>query len=351
MKYGYVEKPKKRKLKSSVKVITVVILMVFLCVGILLIYKGFNPNKTNLKAYSVNESEDISYKVYLKENTFYAEKYLEMDKQYPSNLIDHIDIDFDYLFNGSDLIDLDYSYSIDASIVGEYESSNVSKTEIWHKDYIILDKVNDKINDSNNFNVKKNVIIDYAKYNNIVNQFKTNFKLAIDAYLDVTLKIDYIGVSKKNNIDVKDNKKLELIIPLTSNTFKITHYEDANSRTISNDVPVDIDLKLIVVGLILALFNIIIFIIFYFKFIKKYKSEYYKRVDKLLKDYSEIIIEISTPLEISEDLTILDIANFDDMVDIEEEIKSPIMLYEVEKGKESWFVIAYEDKIYRYILK
>ena len=43
--------------------------------------------------------------------------------------------------------------------------------------------------------------------------------------------------------------------------------------------------------------------------------------------------------------------NFEDMVDIEEEIKSPILFYEIKKGSESIFTIVNGSYIYRYMLK
>ena len=39
------------------------------------------------------------------------------------------------------------------------------------------------------------------------------------------------------------------------------------------------------------------------------------------------------------------------MVDIEEEIKSPILFYEIKKGSESIFTIVNGSYIYRYMLK
>ena len=46
-----------------------------------------------------------------------------------------------------------------------------------------------------------------------------------------------------------------------------------------------------------------------------------------------------------------DVKNFEDMVDIEEEIKSPILYYEVEEGSEALFTIVNDNYMYRYILK
>ena len=84
---------------------------------------------------------------------------------------------------------------------------------------------------------------------------------------------------------------------------------------------------------------------------RKEKTEFTKNLEKILKDYSEIIVEVSTPLEYDKSINVLDIKTFEDMVDIEEEIKSPILLYEIKKNHEAWFIIIKDEYMYRYILK
>ena len=79
------------------------------------------------------------------------------------------------------------------------------------------------------------------------------------------------------------------------------------------------------------------------------KTYYTKNYNKIIKNYSDIIVEVSTQPNL-ENLEILEIKNFDDLVDTEEELKSPILLYEVKKQKESWFVIIHNKYAYRYIL-
>ena len=80
------------------------------------------------------------------------------------------------------------------------------------------------------------------------------------------------------------------------------------------------------------------------------KSEYRKNIDRILKEYSEIIVEVTYSIE-HDDLTIIDIKEFDDMIDLEQEYKSPILHYEKIHGYESWFVIIKDNFMYRYIFK
>ena len=58
------------------------------------------------------EKSNIDYKVYLKENNFYENEYLEKDKVYVASLIDKILIDFKYDFDIEKENDLAFKYDV-----------------------------------------------------------------------------------------------------------------------------------------------------------------------------------------------------------------------------------------------
>ena len=198
------------------------ILAFLLLISFLLIYNGKHPSENSLPDYHYSTNSDIKYKVYLKENDFYEEDYLEENKQYPSELIKYIDVDFSYLFNGSKMTDFNYSYDVIATIIGEYENTSSGKSELWKKKYTLLEPQNKIVSNSTTFDIKQNIKINYDDYNKIVNNFKTKFRLAIDAYLNVKVKINYDGEIKHLNSNVSDIDVLELNIPLTSSTVSLT---------------------------------------------------------------------------------------------------------------------------------
>ena len=51
------------------------------------------------------------------------------------------------------------------------------------------------------------------------------------------------------------------------------------------------------------------------------------------------------------DINVIDVKNFDQMLDVEEELRIPIMFYETKKGTEGELVIVTNEIAYRYILK
>ena len=57
------------------------------------------------------------------------------------------------------------------------------------------------------------------------------------------------------------------------------------------------------------------------------KNEYNKKLQKILKMYDNVIIEITSPINI-DDYEIIEVKGIDEMVDLEEELRIPINFYE-----------------------
>ena len=344
------EKGKRLVLKKWVRVLMLFILLFFACLSAFFILTGLFTEEELKPIYSYNLKRNIDYKVYLHENSFFEEKYLEKGKQYTSQLIDYIDIDFDYIYNGSDLADLNYFYDIKATIIGEYENTSNGKQELWNKKYTLLDNKSKQLLNTTQFNIKENLKINYSDYNKVVNDFKTKFKLSIDAYLNIKLNIKYDGKIKDSDKKISGTDALEINIPLSKSTINIdTKYEENNNKKVMPEIEDLKEMEKVYIGIVILIIDILMFIILFNKIFVHKKSEYIKTLDKIMKDYSEIIIESSTNLNY-DDLEILDIKTFEDMVDVEEELKSPIMMYEYIKNQESWFIVVNDNYAYRYIL-
>lgn len=337
-------------LKKWVRILLIIVLSFFALLSLYKISDGLTTKENKTPYYSYKAYRNIDYKVYLKENDFFEEEYLEKGKQYTTDLIDYIDIDFNYLFSGSKLMDLNYKYNINAQIIGEYESNDDAKSEIWNKKYTLLEPQTINKENTMYFDLKQNLKLDYSKYNDIANNFRNKFKLAIDAKLVIKLNVIYDGVIKNSNQHVKGVDDIEISIPLSRTTMIITtNYKDKEFKNLYSDELKPKNMEQVYIYSILLIITIIVFISNKNKLILNKKSYYLKTYNKILKNYSDIIVEVSSPVNF-ENLEIFKIKNFDDMVDTEEELKSPILLYEKDKDKESWFIIVHDKYAYIYIL-
>ena len=79
------------------------------------------------------------------------------------------------------------------------------------------------------------------------------------------------------------------------------------------------------------------------------RTDYEVALNRILKNYGDIVAEIVTPTETG-NMRVIDVKNFDQLLDIEEEIRMPILFYETVEGEEGEFTIIYDNIVYRYIL-
>ena len=151
---------KKLVLKRWVRIVVVCVLFFLASIFLYNIVEGLCPKQKKNLYYSYKNYGSTDYKVYLKENNFFEEKFLPKGRQYTTELIDYIDINFNYLYSGSKLTDIEYEYNISGEIIGEYESNTDSKSEIWNKKYVILENQKGKKYDSIFFDVNKPLKLD-----------------------------------------------------------------------------------------------------------------------------------------------------------------------------------------------
>ena len=342
-------KKRHRILKTWVRIAIVAILVFAMSFSAYLIYSGKNPSDKNVKKYKYDINENINYKVYLKENEFFEEEYLGEGKQYTTQVIDYIDVNFDYEYVGTNVTNNRYRYEIIATLKGEYENQENGDAELWKKNYTLLSEKSFKVN-SNRYKINENVKIDYSKYSRMVDNFRTKFRIAIDAYLDVKLLVIYDNELEGTSIKVASSNAMNLKIPLSRTTIKIDkQYDEHLSNTVVENSVLNLDSNKVKIGMVIFAVSFIIFILLSPKVFASKKTLYTRSKEKILRNYSEIIVTTDNIPNMN-DAEILEINSFDDMVDIEEETKSPILLFEVEEAKECWFIIIKDKYVYRYIL-
>ena len=89
-----------------------------------------------------NQKSNLDYKVYLKENDFYEQEYLEKDMLYVASLIDKIKMKFNYIFTIESDVDMDFTYSIKGRLVITDKTHNKN---YYKNDYILLNPETMKI--------------------------------------------------------------------------------------------------------------------------------------------------------------------------------------------------------------
>lgn len=295
-----------------------------------------------------NISNDLDYKVYIYDNSFFENEYLNSGKQYTADLIKNIAIDYKGVFINSKISDLTYNYEVIAEIKG-YNKNNNESGILWDKKYDIEKEENIKVNNITNHVINKTLDLNYEYYNDLAKSFKKELNIDLEAYLNLEIKINM-----EFKVDDKihnETQKSTLTIPLLKSTFEIEkNITEKKSETIFLESETKINYVGLMLGIIIVALTLLITIWFFKELAKiKRKTVYAKKLDKILKTYGDIIAESSNLPDYS-NLDILEIANFKDLVDIEYETRNPIIYFERKADKEGWFIIIKDNHMYRYML-
>lgn len=328
--------------------INITLFITFLVLGIIFILMSLNFTKQESINYT--EKSNLDYKVYLKNNDFYDTEYLGKNMLYVANLIDKIKIDFDYNFMSDKNINLDFTYKI----IGKLSiTDSERKNSYFEKEYVLVDSSSLSLNKGNSQNIKQSIDVDYGYYNSLANRFKTSY--GVDSSSDFTI---YFVVDKDNSEDNIINNNLSMMsitIPLSEKSIEIgMDYKDIDNTSslisksnviIDNIIHITIAIILIIISIIMLLKTIRLL-----KLLKTEKSIYDKYVNKLLTEYDRLIVETSTCPKITEE-NVIKINKFNELLDVRDNLKLPIMYYIVIKHQKCYFYITHENKIYLNVVK
>lgn len=314
-----------------------------------------------IKLFIINEVDHLSYdetvtpdyKVNLKDNNYYSVKTLPSGMNYIASLVDNISVYFKYKFEATDVIDYNTTYYIEA-ITRVYDDKNKSKT-LFEKKEILSESRTITKEKIKNLGFTESVKVDYEHFNNLVRAFKTEYGLAKSSDVTIAFVTKTSGGNSEYKGNINLNSHATVVIPLTEQTINVS----INSNNVTNQ-----DRLLEKIGLNninwynLGMFVILTSLDLYLlvklsKNIKKYLdsfSLYDKTLKKILRDYDSIIANINNDTVITKDKVIF-VESFDELIDIHDNLGSPILFNEVVKGFKSYFTIIDNNMMYRYVLE
>lgn len=340
---------RKIRLKPWFKVILIVTLILSMVLSIIQIglsIKYVNEKKGDL-LYSYEINQNIKYNVELFENNFVDELIMDEGKTYISDLVEKIDIEYKYAYLGNVNTDLKYDYYIEGKLIGQ--NSNSLEEVIWERNYDLKPISEEFIDNGNSFVIEEDLVIDYPIYKQEVINFKKKFGISLTNKLSITMTIN---VTSNNTL--LDSKKMSLIIPVGVQAFSITKDYKENFKNDIYDNVAKIELRNVsgfINGVLFFTVSILLFA-FFFKllFNRRTKNNYNKKLGKILKNYGNIIVEINNTI-VEDEYQIVNVKSFKEMVDLEEELRVPIIFSEVSKDNYGIFTLINDKILYKYILQ
>ncbi len=325
----------------------------FLCLLFLSLY--FIANSFDLvyeEKVSFKETGNIDYSVCLNKNDTFETECLGKNSSYNyvASLINNISIKFNYTFGGNKLY---LEKPLKYKIVGKLIIKNKENSYIYsEKEYVLKNISSDNIiTIGSYYSIDDSISIDYSYYNNIANQFKSEYGVDIDSYLDVSF-IVYNEVDAKYNIPNSSNLNIKIPLSLKSIKFEVSELNNNLEQTIIKEYLSISDYVALIFGILLFSFSIyyfIRFIILIFPLLRK-KNIYDKMLSKYMKEYDRLIVETES-LPIFSDYNMLKIKSFEELLDVRDNLRLPIMYYNVTPHKKAYFYILHVNNLYVYTLK
>lgn len=305
------------------------------------------------KNVSYEEHGNTDYKVFLKDNIYYEDKYLDKNMSYIANLIDYISVDYNYKFKADTLFDGEYSYKIRADL----EILNAeNKTLFFTKKYDLIKEKTFTIENQNEYNIVENIKIDYDHYNSLANGFKSSYGVDTESnlivYLDLYRNIDQNSI---NNPNINGNGTIKLTIPLSEKAINIKmdsmEINNKNVITSLDDYYLE-DIKYLIIGIISLIVSLYLFI----KIVKRLSrlsispTDYDKTLKKILNQYDRLIVTTSSMPNLEKN-NIIKLKEFVELLDAKDNLHKPIFFIEVTPHQKAYFFIQDDDNIILFTLK
>lgn len=301
-----------------------------------------------------NETGDVDYKVYLKDNSFYSDKYLEKDMQYVAGLIDKIDINYKFDMKSDYNLNYNYKYNIKADLL--ITDPNDNNKILYKKTNVLVEDKENKATVSN-FILADNVSIKYDEYNSYVNSFKKTYALSVKSKLIVTMEVTTTAKSKVLKEDFNKVNKLSLAIPLSEQTIDI----GIDTSTISNAGTLDKNYMsqikkpiVLVLGIIVGILSLaLLYISLYTLFSGRSKIDIYKStINKILKEYDRAIVTSKSIDSIKEEEhDVVKVESIEELLDAHDTTGQPILYSELIPNDVSCFVLLNGKILYKLIIR
>lgn len=345
---------RKVKLKKWVRFSILAFVIAIFFAGLHIIYRGFSLEKTKEQAevlYEYGAYQNVSYKVFLNKNSFIEDEFLPMGESYISDLIKNIQINYSFQYQGSKKIPLKVKTYVKANIYGQYTSSNdTDGSKVWTKEYTLKKEEVKEVTEESNFLITDNLNLDFNKYNQEVIQFRKELGLPISADLYLSIYTEVEGeVEEKFNL----NEEIKLTIPL--NKPVVTIEEDYKKEVTDfiyekNKYVGKVESQNLVCGIVLIVNAFALLIIFFREiFDLKKKTIFNLELKKIMRAYGDIIVEVEEKID-TENYTIIRVKNFNELVDLEEELRNPIIYYEDDPDYHGIFMIVHGEICYYFEL-
>ena len=299
--------------------------------------------------YTVRQSVDTDVN-YLDSSYFSNNSPGDSNTAYVKDLTRSITAKFNYNFSANDTADIAYSYDVKAKILGKYaiKADSENTANVWSKEYTIVNPVT-KSTQTKNLTLNPTAELPYQEYKSMLENFKSNLELPLNSETILVATFNVEGTIK--GTPFKDRRVVTVSAPLDQQVYTLgVKYDKEETKKLVGETTKNSREQfqrylLIFAGAVGALG---LGLLLYGLRKQIFKTPYQRELEKIFRYNDGIIIRAKR----SPDLTgkrVVPVLSFEDMLNLEEELKSPIVASPA-GGEATQFIIIRDDVAYVFTL-
>lgn len=326
--------------------------LAILVAGALLLWIGTRkPDAEKIVGtYEYTVTQDAKAAIHYSDNDFYGNSPAVGNSAYVAALTDAVTANFQYKYSATRVANLTSTYDIKAQIKANYavKGNTEDLSNVWSRDYQLIDPVTATTN-GDLVAISRTVSVPYADYMHTVDQFRTSLALPTNSEVVVTFTVHVNGTV--DNTPFSDVRTSTISVPLDQQIYiPSVKFDKADTKQVTPVVAAETQNRWakigIAAGAILAIVGTSLLIYGMRKRI--FKSSYQRELDKIYRYHNGIIVRTSRAVDLA-DHQVVPMRSFDDMLNLEEELKSPIIADEISSTM-THFMIANNNVMYLYKL-
>ena len=344
---------KNRMRKSTKYAITIVslVVLIFSFINFIKIIQKENMKTSTKEIYQYTNRFNYDYNVNLISNQYMTNDEIKDKKlAYVTDLIKNINLDLNYEYSANRKSKVYCTYSV-VGLMQAFYTKNGEEQKIWEKQEILLPEKNIE-SASDVLNVKEMLPLDLRDKNKLINEFKQQLGMTIDAKYTMSLAIKV--VTEIEGKEIVDEVTPSIVIDLAEKTTKILGENNLeNTKYISEEVALSekaSQFRIFVDVVFMIIAMVVLARVSSFRSANVVRNEYKYELNRILRICHDKIVQVSTKPN-DEEIEVVYVKDFGEIFKVSEELFKPILYFNAKENEEAWFSVMSGKTSYRFILK
>lgn len=311
--------------------------------------RRMQPTVQAPSVYTYTVTQAVASEVSYFQNSFYADG-PGTNTAYVTDLTNTIDTLFQYTFSASEPQELTYRYQVKATVRGKYtfQGDEAGGSNVWAREFELIKPVSGT-KTTDRLVLEPRVEVPYAEYKELLDQLKTTLVLPVDGEIVIALTMQVSG--EVDGVPLDDTRTATMTVPVGPQIYEIaTTYDKKDTKQIvpaATREGIDRWAQYELYGA--AALGVLALAAFVYGFRRKiFKTPYQRELDRIYRYHDGIIVRTSRQPDLAHK-SVVQVRSFEDLLNIEEETKSPIVSVST-GGETTKFMIIQGDVVYVYVL-